>query len=717
MGQSRVGATRHQPWPWYTFLMVGCVGVSLWSCSGSEGDDDASGTPEPEATESSGTDTNAPTPGEEDGPYTPEQASVVFRVDPAGFGENVYTTIQAAINATTTFTRIEVVEGTYDEIIDYGAQDIQLVALGSPAKTVLKATACTTSSPCPVVSIRQGQTGSTLLEGFTIEGGTGAPCNPDGALTDLPSTGFTCGGSVVIEGSTPWLKGLTLKGGQANIGGGIFITGEQEQMPFLQNVSIRNSAAAVSDTFEGGNGGGLAVLGSSPWLRNVRIRSNQAGSQGGGIFFKQGGQIRMWNVELSTNGAPVGGGMVLTQGAVDAAFLVSAGNRSSVEGGGLYIGTAGSIYLLGSQFYLNNCDDATGGDEIHVDDLSGSVIYSYGGIHSQGDEVLGGVVANIEFPEGAYYAWDPRFNDPEGGDFRLDAQSGAIDNGPPEYLAARDPDGTLADVGAFASSYADDWDLDNDGSSAPWSLRSSGTEQEWDCDDGNPDLHPGALEICDGYDNNCDGVMTDEADKDGDGWRKCSVPPDCNESDYNINPGQSEGLVADEIDNDCNGIVDDGALDSDQDGDGYCEIEGPNCPLGGGDCDDGDQADTAGIAQFIHPGAEESCDGVDTNCDDVVSPDEDDADGDTFRICGGDCDDNNVERHPELVDYPGNGIDEDCDGWDSGAVGIRFGQGTRSVVLSCDQGVAGDRPPVEILMGILLVWTNRRRSIAPDLPR
>ena len=156
-----------------------------------------------------------------------------------------------------------------------------------------------------------------------------------------------------------------------------------------------------------------------------------------------------------------------------------------------------------------------------------------------------------------------------------------------------------------------------------------------DCDDDEASVYPGAPEYCDGLDNNCDGVL-DEDDLDGDGWRTCEG--DCDDSDPAINPGAEE--LCDGLDNNCDGLIEED--DADLDGFRGCE----------GDCDDGDPS--------VFPGADEACDGVDTNCDGVVPEDELDLDGDTFLACA-ECDDGDATSHPgaaELCD----GLDNDCDG-------------------------------------------------------
>lgn len=78
------------------------------------------------------------------------------------------------------------------------------------------------------------------------------------------------------------------------------------------------------------------------------------------------------------------------------------------------------------------------------------------------------------------------------------------------------------------------------------------TEDDGDCDDQDPDVHPGADDDpTDGIDSDCDGA--DESDDDGDGFTE--EGGDCNDADADIYPGATE--LCNVIDDDCDGTVDD----------------------------------------------------------------------------------------------------------------------------------------------------------------
>ena len=248
-----------------------------------------------------------------------------------------------------------------------------------------------------------------------------------------------------------------------------------------------------------------------------------------------------------------------------------------------------------------------------------------------------------------------------------------------------------------------------------------GDEDGWpedvDCYDNVAEAHPGAEEICDHYDNDCDG-LTDEPwslvltweDQDGDGFGDQRQPPsphcpgeayatnnlDCHDHNPGVHPHAEE--VCDGEDNDCDGTVDlrpvrgGRRARADADGDGAVDptivsvacIGAPGWsvdPAAPIDCDDAD-ANT-------YPGAPESCDGKDNDCDHrdesiddrmttgvgaaFFAPDVDDdgwvVEGDRRLVClpmigwgpnYGDCDDTLAAVYPTAAEGC-DGLDNDCD--------------------------------------------------------
>lgn len=212
-----------------------------------------------------------------------------------------------------------------------------------------------------------------------------------------------------------------------------------------------------------------------------------------------------------------------------------------------------------------------------------------------------------------------------------------------------------------------------------------------DCNDLNPFVHPGVPEICDGSDDNCDGLADNDAvdastwyaDLDGDGFGNpgstttaCARPEgftsdntDCNDSVSASHPGASE--ICDTIDNDCDGAVDEaGAVgqvvwfaDTDGDGFGNPASTALACIRPGGfvaneeDCNDSSSNIHPAKIEICGDGVDNDCDGIDSKCLDVTV----DQDVDGFSISDGDCDDLNDRVFPGAGEFL-DSVDNDCDG-------------------------------------------------------
>jgi hypothetical protein len=210
----------------------------------------------------------------------------------------------------------------------------------------------------------------------------------------------------------------------------------------------------------------------------------------------------------------------------------------------------------------------------------------------------------------------------------------------------------------------DDSAVENPGGDADGDGFCPGTEcddadlEPGDCDDNDDTVNPDADEACDAKDNDCDGRVDENFDADGDGYVTVENP-ECvgtyafDELDCNDLIGAinpGANETCDGNDTNCDGLIDNG-LDLDNDGFRICDAPA--------DCDDTDDD--------VFPGAPERCNQEDDNCDGVIDNglaiEFQDQDGDGFTPCEGDCDDDPTAG---FINYPGaqeacDEIDNDCD--------------------------------------------------------
>lgn len=224
------------------------------------------------------------------------------------------------------------------------------------------------------------------------------------------------------------------------------------------------------------------------------------------------------------------------------------------------------------------------------------------------------------------------------------------------------------------------------------------TEDQGDCDDDDPYSHPGATELKDRADNDCDGEYdegTDWYDDDGDGYCEELVVPctdgslngDCDDTQPAINPAAPE-ICFDPYDNNCSGTMDEtGALGCftyylDADHDNYGDPSASAClcaPAGQWTATNGNDCDDTNIQ--VNPTAPEAPDRLDNNCngekDEGTIYYDDDGDGycdSNIEPCtlqngqlvawdNGDCNDTTALVSPAAQEVCFDSIDNDCSGY------------------------------------------------------
>jgi len=235
-----------------------------------------------------------------------------------------YSTIQAAINASSDGDIVVVRPGTYTENIDFGGLDIEVTSQSCPEETIIDGDASGS-----VVIFEDSETSAAILNGFTITNGSAA-----------------YGGGVHIDGASPTIKNCIITSNVAtSYGGGIYVTG-------YASPSIEYCVITYNDgSYKGG--GVHCESYATPTISDCDISYNSANDSngdGGGIYASS--EITVTDSTITHNGSYRNGyGICISSGELDISDSAISYNTSTVG----YFGAGTAIYSVSSTITVDNC--------------------------------------------------------------------------------------------------------------------------------------------------------------------------------------------------------------------------------------------------------------------------------------------------------------------------------------------------------------------------
>ena len=403
------------------------------------------------------------------------------------------------------------------------------------------------------------------------------------------------GGGLFAEDSEVTLTRTTFEANTGGYGGGAY----------LQNCQVLLTDAVFRDNECDRYGGGLRLYRGSALLEGVSFLGNRAGAYGGGAYI-EGDSMTLRDVTASGNEAEDGGGGLYLESDSSPVIVEDStitDNISAHSGGGLGLFPGTRASLTDTVVSGNEAEDGGGlqtWSDGQLDWIGGELTGNTATLMGGGMRVIEGGVAHLEGVTVSGNAGGM------GGAFYLDeglleiTDCDLLDNDPADLyhgVLRREYDWSASGVTLLCTEEGCFSAADGDGDTY--------SELDGDCDDADAAVHPGAAEVCDGVDNDCDALLDGDDDSvdwstvgdwyrdaDGDGYGDASAS--------STTCSQPDGYIRDGGDtDDTDPLAYPGSEEVDDDGDGYTDGEG--------DSDDGDPN--------VYPGAPEVCDGVQNDSD------------------------------------------------------------------------------------------------------
>jgi len=387
-----------------------------------------------------------------------------------------FETIQAAIDASFNGDTVLVQPGTYIENIDFKGHEIILGSLflitGDTA--YIDSTIIDGDENGSVVTFEGGENNNAVLIGFTITNGNGKP------MGGFHSRRY--GGGIYCYRSNPTISYCNITGnaalGEISEGGGIYSLGSDLRINnvkiesnegdgiycgstcspvlinsiIIQNIGYgyecRNADAIFESCLIDGNlGSGIRCREGENIFNNCQITNNE----GSGVFGRQHAVIELNNCTISHNNKgihllgsqAIARSVLINNNSEHSAYLWSGSTLGMINSTiacnefSLHLRDFNQLELINCILWDHSISNSGGNISISYCDIEGGI----NGITDNGGE--------INWGEGNINS-NPRFENPDEGDFNLQPNSPCIDAGDPELL---DRDSTRSDMGAFPHLY------------------------------------------------------------------------------------------------------------------------------------------------------------------------------------------------------------------------------------------------------------------------
>ncbi len=225
-----------------------------------------------------------------------------------------FAAIQACIDAAVSgVDECVVAPGTYHETINFLGKAITVRSSGGADVTTIDATGVGGS----VVTCVSGEGPDTVLDGFTITGGTGTDAG-----------GYTLGGGMYNHYSSPTVINCTFSGNTADYGGGIY---NYDSSPTVAGCTFSGNTSPY-----GAGGGMYNYRGSSAWVAHCTFSGNTAVAGGAGICnYDSSPTVIACTFSGNTSPYGAGGGMYNAYGSPVVTNSTFSGNTAN-DGGGMF---------------------------------------------------------------------------------------------------------------------------------------------------------------------------------------------------------------------------------------------------------------------------------------------------------------------------------------------------------------------------------------------